>query len=137
MLFGEAVAKKFKDAAYDIQKAGNCMALQQPTACVLHLMRVMEVALRVLGKKLKVKISPKATIGQILNDIDPKIKAMPETTEAQKRKRERWAEARTNLFHVKQAWRNKSAHGKERYTRPHAHEIFAAVKVFAAHLATL
>jgi hypothetical protein len=136
-LFGADVATKLKDATYDVKNAGNCLALQQPTACVLHLQRAMESALRQMGSKLKVKINPKDTWGAILNNIDPKIKAMPEKTEIQKRKRERWAEARANLFHVKQAWRDNSMHGKQRYDRPHAYSIFMAVRAFMTHLASL
>jgi hypothetical protein len=135
--FGPQVAKKFKDAAYDIENAGNCLALQQPTACVFHLMRAMEVSLRTLGKRLKVRIGPKDTLGKILNDISPKLNAMPDRTENQKRKKERWAEARANLFHVKQAWRDNSMHGKKIYDREHAYAIFRAVSTFMTHLASL
>jgi hypothetical protein len=136
-LFGPQAAGKFKDAAYDIENAGNCLALQQPTACVFHLMRAMEVALRTLGRRLRVTIGPKDTLGKILNDIAPKINAMPDKTETQKRKKERWAEARANLFHVKQAWRDNSMHGKQVYTRQHAYDIFVAVRTFMTHLASL
>ena len=136
-LFGPQVAKKFKAAAYDIEHAGNCLALQQPTACVFHLMRAMEVALRALGARLKHKVGPKDTLGKILNDISPKLNAMPDKTETQKRKKERWAEARANLFHVKQAWRDNSMHGKQIYDREHAYAIFRAVSTFMTHLASL
>jgi len=136
-LFGIAASKKFRKASYDIKNAGNCLALQQPTASVLHLNRALEVTLRHLGRRLKVPIRPKDTFGKILNNIDPKINAMPEKTEAQKRRRERWAEARANLFHVKQAWRDNSMHPKTSYSRQHAYDIFVAVRTFIAHLATL
>lgn len=136
-LFGQQAANKFKDAAYDIENAGNCLALQQPTACVLHLMRAMEVALRTLGAHRKLKIGPKDTLGKILGDIAPKINAMPDKTEIQKRKKEQWAEARANLFHVKQAWRDNSMLGKQTDTRQHAYDIFVAVRTFMVHLASL
>ncbi len=134
-LFGPQASKKFKKASYDIENAGNCLALQQPTACVLHLVRAMEAILRQMGQKLHVTINPKDTWGQILNHIDPQIRTMPERTESQKRKREQWAEARANLAHVKQAWRDNSMHGKQSYTRQHAYDIFVAVRTFIAHLA--
>jgi hypothetical protein len=62
---------------------------------------------------------------------------MPDKTEAKKRKKERWAEARANLFHVKQAWRDNSMHGKQVYDREHAYAIFRAVGTFMTHLASL
>lgn len=135
--FGEVVARKFRDCAFDIMSAGNCLALGQPTACVLHLGRVMEVALRGLGKRLHITTGPRDTIGSVLNNMTPKISAMPEETVRQKAKKERWAEARVNLFHVKQAWRDNSMHGRRSYSEPHAQDIFSAIRVFMAHLATL
>jgi hypothetical protein len=63
-LFGPQVAKKFKDAAYDIEHAGNCLALQQPTACVFHLMRAMEVALRLLAHALSTRSARKIRLGR-------------------------------------------------------------------------
>jgi hypothetical protein len=136
-LFGDVVAKKFKAGALDIENAGKCLAVGQGTACVMHLDRAMEVALRHLAKRLRVPIGPKDTWGGILNKMSPLIGKMPETTQKQKTKRDRWSEARTHLFHVKEAWRDRPMHGKETYSPARAKEIFEAVKVFMAHLATL
>lgn len=41
--FGTVVAEKFPGAAYDVEEAAKCLALSRSTACVFHLMRVMEV----------------------------------------------------------------------------------------------
>jgi hypothetical protein len=51
--FGDQVAKKFKHARDDIERAGNCLALGESTACVLHLNRAMEIVIRALARKLK------------------------------------------------------------------------------------
>jgi hypothetical protein len=51
-LFGSRVAEKFPMAEYDIEEAGKCLALQRPTACVMHLMRVLEIGLQSLAKEL-------------------------------------------------------------------------------------
>lgn len=37
---------KFSDAIYDIEEASKCIALHRSTACVFHLMRVMEHGLK-------------------------------------------------------------------------------------------
>ncbi|HWN42015.1 MAG TPA: hypothetical protein VNW71_07310, partial [Thermoanaerobaculia bacterium] len=50
--FGEGVAAAFPSAVIDIEEAGKCYALSRYTACVFHLMRVMESALRVLASTL-------------------------------------------------------------------------------------
>jgi hypothetical protein len=136
-LFGEVVAKKFKNAPDDIESAGNCLALQQPTACVFHLMRAMEVAVRQLGKRLKVTITPQTTWRQMTNLMDHKIKAMAEATTVQKRKKNRWEESRANLHHIGSVWRNNTMHPATSYTRSQAHDIMSAVQVFMTGLCDL
>jgi hypothetical protein len=51
-LFGPEVAQHFPSTIIDIEEAGNCLGLSRGTACVFHLMRVMEVGLRVLARTL-------------------------------------------------------------------------------------
>ena len=137
-LFGEAVAKKFPAANNDIEWAGNCVALGQPTACVLHLNRVMEIALRRIAGKLKgVTVGPKDTMGDVLRNMAAPIRDMPAQTNAQKRKKERWAECVLNLSHVKTAWRDPGAHGRQSYDDRQALDIMERVKGFMQQLATL
>jgi hypothetical protein len=136
-LFGSSVAKKFRAAANDIEHAGNCLALGESTACVLHLVRAMEAAVRELGKRLKITINPKDTWGMILNNMDQAIQNLPEKTEQQKRKKSQWAECRVNLYHVKMAWRDDSMHGKVTYDERQAREILERVRAFMQQLATL
>jgi hypothetical protein len=45
-LFGIKVFDNLSDANYDIEEAGKCFALGRNTACVMHLMRALEVALK-------------------------------------------------------------------------------------------
>lgn len=134
--FGRKVASKFPKAAEDIEEAAKCLALQRPTASVFHLMRAMEVIVQRLGKKLGVQNIDKEW-GKILSDIGKAVEAMPKTTSAELKKRNRWSEAHTQLYHVKQAWRNDTMHPKQTYTREQAHEVFNATRVFASHLAGL
>jgi hypothetical protein len=136
-LFGETVAKKFPAAGNDIEWAGNCLALGQPTACVLHLNRAMEIAIHRLAKKLHLQPNAKDNMGSLLGNMTDPIKNMPDKTEAQKRKKEKWAECRTNLYHVKMAWRDPSSHGKQSYDDKQARDILERVKGFMQQLATL
>lgn len=136
-LFGHEVAKKFKTAVSDIENAGNCVALEQGTACVFHLMRAMEVAVRQLSKRLKVTITPQTTWRQMTNLMDDKIKKMPERTEHLKRKKNDWEAARTNLHHVGSVWRNNTMHPASSYTPSQAADVLRAVHVFMTALADL
>ena len=136
-LFGPAVAKKFKAATADIENAGNCLAVGQATACVFHLMRAMEIAVRQLGKRLKVTITPQTTWRQMTGNMDPKIKAMPEATERQKKKKNDWEAARSNLHHVGSVWRNNTMHPAASYTQSQARDVINAVRVFMNGLCAL
>ncbi len=136
-LFGDEVAKKFKNASSDIKNAGNCLALQQPTACVFHLMRAMEVAVRVLSKRLGVTIAPQTPWRKMTGDMDTKICAKPDSTDKQKRKKNDWEAARANLHHVGSVWRNNTMHPAASYTRGQARDVFDATRVFMVSLCDL
>lgn len=136
-LFGPAVAKKFPATRDDVESAGNCMALGEPTACVLHLNRVMEIAIHRLAVRLHITPDAKDNMGSMLGKMTDPIKNLPDKTEAQKRRKEKWAECRTNLYHVKMAWRDPSSHGKQSYDEKQAADICRGVQDFMQQLATL
>lgn len=56
--WGEAVYNNFPSARLDIQNAARCIILGQATAGVFHLMRVMEVGLKVLGREAGIPYAP-------------------------------------------------------------------------------
>ena len=136
-LFGVFVAKKFRQASADLEHAGNCLALGESTACVLHLVRAMERILKVVSRKLKVVINPRDTWGMILNNMDGKIQKLPETNVRLKRKKAMWSECCANLYHLKQAWRDEAAHTNRFYDEREARQILEAFRVFMGQLATL
>lgn len=135
--FGEEFWRKFPGARDDLEHAGNCLALGEGTACVLHLMRMFEVVIRHLGDRLNVTINPRDTWGSVLNTIDRPIQAMPESTEEEKRKKDRWSECRNYLWHVKRAHRDDSMHGKRAYSPVEAKQVLDATKEFCLYLITL
>lgn len=71
-LFGKDVGEKFHDAYNDIQSAGRCYAVREPTATVFHLMRAMEQAVKSLAIGLGMTNVDKEW-GKLLSDIDAKI----------------------------------------------------------------
>lgn len=70
--FGPAVAHSFPSAEFDIQEAAKCLAFDRATASVMHLMRVMELGLRVLAKHYGVEAD--ASWNKTLNQIEAKIR---------------------------------------------------------------
>lgn len=55
-LFGDGVRKAFPSVEKDLKEAGDCLALDLHTAAVFHLMRVTELGVKALARKLRVPI---------------------------------------------------------------------------------
>jgi hypothetical protein len=53
-LFGSEVVVKFPSTAYEIDEAAKCLALSRGTACVFHLMRLMEISVRAVARCLNI-----------------------------------------------------------------------------------
>jgi hypothetical protein len=121
----------------EIESAHRCYSVGADTACVFHLMRAMETAVRKLSRRLRVTITPQTTWRQMTGSMDSKIKAMPEKTFRQKDKKNDWEEARANLHHVGSVWRNKTMHPAKSYTPSQAKEILQATRVFMISLCAL
>lgn len=137
LIFPGAASSKFKAAMPEIEKAGNCVALQQPDACIFHISRALEVVVRQLGRRLKVTITPQSTWRQITGAMDGKIKGMPEKNDRQKHKKMEWESARANLHHLGSIWRNKTMHPAASYSRGQAREIYDAARVVMTDLCRL
>lgn len=133
-LFGLQVPEKFPLAIRDIEHAGNCLAFGEGTACVYHLMRVMEVGLKALAKALGVPYAP--SWESYLRQINDKISVK------YKKKGIRWKrdepffkEIAGDLFTIKVAWRNPTMHIVRSYGVVEAEEIYKAVRSFMCRLA--
>lgn len=138
-IFGEAVAKAFPSATYDIAEAGICLALARGSACVFHLMRVLEIGLTALGAKFGVSLAHTnwaPAIEEIERKIremhkDPTWKALPDC----KQQQEFYAQAASHFAILKDAWRNYTMHVRGFYTEEQAERIFENVKGFMQKLA--
>lgn len=137
-LFGSLVARKFRESVEDLQSAGNCLALQQSTACVFHLMRVLESAVQQLGRLLGIKLEPKReTWFEICNRASTAVTNRPAKTKPQATKNAALGAAVAHLQTVRLAWRNEVMHPKQSYTRDEAQDVFNATRIFMTDLAKL
>lgn len=132
-LFGKAVNAKFPSIRYDMVEAGNCLAMGRGTACVFHLMRIMEVAVQEFGKKLGVNLSTVKNWHNILDEINKAIKALPSKASGTVE----MSQASANLYAVKLAWRNEVMHPNDKYTPEEAKNVLRQVKLFMEQLATI
>jgi hypothetical protein len=138
-LFGNVVAKAFPSTTYDVAQAGICLAVGLGTACVFHLMRVLEISLGVLGTRFGMSLAHTnwgPAIEQIESKIrdmhkDPVWKALPDC----KGQQEFYAQAASHFGVLKDAWRNYTMHSRGKYTEHEAEQILSTVKSFVCKLA--
>lgn len=131
--FSEKVNERFPSAIDDIEGAAKCLALDQGTACVLHLMRVMEVGLKTLAAPLGVPYAPswESYLTQIARNI-----AIPHGKKPPKWKKHEpfFRDVSGDLVNVKQAFRNPTMHVGRKYSPDEAEDIFRAVRAFMQRL---
>lgn len=139
-LFGPEVEKKFGKASGDIEEAGKCLAVGRYTACVFHLMRIMERGVQFLGTKMQVPLAGEKEWGTILNLVNGKLNQMTNAatgrlTPTKKARRDKYAAAVVHLTNVKNAWRNRVMHPKDSYLEEEAEEVFRFVRTYIRYLA--
>jgi len=134
-----SVNERFSDAIYDMQEAANCLALGRATACVFHLMRVLEVGLSALANELKIPWPSHNDWQGVINAIEGKIKEIEKGSgtlpKDWREKRQFYADAATQFTHFKDGWRNYAMHFHAVYDEPKAKLIFASVREFMRVLA--
>lgn len=134
-LFGEPVVQAFPTAKEDIDEAGKCLAFDRGTACVFHLMRVLEAGLYAIAGALEVQdIEP--NWANAIDQIDKKIRGLPRKTPQEKVDLAFYSDASAYLFNVKEPWRNRSVHSGQMYTEEKAQQIFESVRGFIQVLST-
>lgn len=129
--FGEGVDSIFPEIIPEISEAAKCRALARWTACVMHLMRILEIGLERLAEHCGINDS--LNWNDTLNRIESSLRKVRRTTDGVEE--EQWAaEAGTHLRFLKNAYRNHAMHPRERYDEERAVEIFDNTRSFMRHL---
>lgn len=141
--FGPEVSDAFPSASYDLREAGNCYALSRYTACVFHLMRVLECGLQAVSRATDIT-DPRPNWDPVVKRLDKLLKM--DTDHLKKNPTDRVAEVHDNRdfyagvsshFHaIKLAWRNRVMHIERSYSEEDAKEIMNASKGLMRQLAT-
>jgi hypothetical protein len=134
--FGEDVSRAFPSSTLEIWDAGNCLALDQNTAAVCHLMRALEPALVAFGREFGVDF--KDHWNSALDKIETAVRDREnnKTRPNWDDEKDFYIDAVTHFFHIKNAWRNYSMHLRLRYDRDRALEVYSDTKRFMQKLAT-
>jgi hypothetical protein len=137
-LMGAVVDEKFLSARHEIQEAGKCLALARSTACVFHLMRVLEAAIDVI--EADIQINPDSpTWNAYLNGFTKHaLRKYPDDgSEINREWRAFYFGVEGHLRAIKNMWRNETMHNIARvYSEEQAKDIFNLVAAFMRHLAT-
>jgi hypothetical protein len=134
--FSRAVRENFPSAVEDMDEASQCFALNRYTACVFHLMRIMEAGLNVMAKSLNLEVAK--NWHRALTDIEREINfwnTTPRPFPAWKAIEPSYAEAATHFRWVKDAWRNYTMHIVAHYSDNKTTQIFSNVSSFMSDLA--
>jgi hypothetical protein len=136
-LFGSAVSDHFPTVDEEVAEAGKCLALRRGTACVMHLMRTLEVGLHSLAGEMGVPFENK-NWNTIIDQVEKQIREMSSVTHGAEWKKDQqfYSEAAVHFRLLKDAWRNHAMHVHERYSEERAEAIFNSVRSFMQHLAT-
>ena len=144
-LFGPEVdARADDDLRDEIRAAGRCLAYDEWTAAVFHLMRVLERGLRDISKRLKLKFPRKPIDYQdwegILQAIETKIQQLKnpqgKPLTGRGRARVEYLSDAVSQFRIfKDAWRNYVSHSRGFYGETEAFKVFRAVEHFMQALA--
>jgi hypothetical protein len=133
-LFGPKVDEAFSSSGPEIRDAGNCLALEQDTACVMHLMRALETPLASLAKVFGVP-SDRDSWNKILEQIQCRVNDMGPSHGADWKKQKEWySEACAYFMHFKNAWRNHAMHNRSRYNESEARRILEHTRSFMQYL---
>jgi hypothetical protein len=133
-IWGKESQDRFPELIEDIAEANNCFALERQTACVFHLMRVMERAVKKMADQLRlpIKLNSDKEWQRVINDIRGQLQILyPKHADADRIKYEA---ALGHLETVKIAWRNPTMHPKATYTEEEAKAILNAVEIFVKDL---
>ena len=141
-VFGAVVAARFPDANPDIAAAARCLALDEWTAAVFHLMRVLEHGLRDLADRVGHTFPTPVEYQQweaIIVNIEAAIRrtvaALPKGTSQKADDAEFYSKAASQFWHFKDAWRNHVSHARKNYDPREARAVYDSVRAFMQALA--
>ncbi|MCY4642412.1 MAG: hypothetical protein OXC41_06920 [Gammaproteobacteria bacterium] len=128
-VFAQKVRDIFTDTKYDLEEAVQCLGFSRYTACVFHLMRAMEQAVRRIGDELEFTVQDEdghyLTWGKMIGNMEARLKDIKKTD---METHDKWQDLVPLLYCVKKAWRNTTMHPDKVYSKVKAEKVFTAVK---------
>jgi hypothetical protein len=126
-LFGKEILLRFPSIVSEVEEAGKCYAFGRNTACVFHLMRVMEAGLKAVARSLNIEPSVNRSWDAMLRKFDEQIKNEHDMTDF-------YNGLKARLYAVKDAWRNPTMHIEKIYGSDEALDIMQNVNSFMRYI---
>jgi hypothetical protein len=138
--FGPEVAERFAEANYDIAAGSRCLALDEWTASVFHMMRVLEKGLHWLAAEIGVEMKPTVELSNwknVIGNVEKQIRDFEQAprSKTKSQKNQFYCELATNFYYFKEAWRNHVSHSRAIYDERQAKEVWNHVRSFMRRLA--
>lgn len=138
-LLGELSSASFPSIWYDCEEAAKCLCLGRATASVFHSMRMLEVAVKALARRLEIIDPVKSSqrnwgmmlnsIKQRIDELCPSASRMPESEGA-------FLESvYVSLDAIKNPWRNATMHVENVYTEEEARHILTCSSLLIGKMA--
>lgn len=125
--FGAEVKNAFPSSTFHIEEAQKCMAIGRYTASAYHLCLPLELVVRALSVEVNIKYSENWK--SFLDAVDSHIKS--NLINAQKPNNLQFISAISlHLRLLKDAYRNETMHGADKYTEEEARNIYQIMKQF-------
>jgi hypothetical protein len=135
--FGSDVLSHFPSTAFDVGEACECFLVDRSTACVYHLMCVLQIGLTALAHRFNIP-SDHTNWHNMIELIEKEIRNMPNAQNRLpewKNDMEFYSQAAVHFMFVKDAWRNHVAHARVKYGDEDATKILENVRGFMRTLA--
>lgn len=136
--FGHAVAVAFPSTSGDAREANKSLAVGRSTACVFHLMRVLELGLTAFANRFNVS-SSHTNWHNVIEGIEKAVRNIatdPARPPDWRDQQEFFSQAASHFMVIKDAWRNYTAHARGNYTDEEAASLLGNVSAFMQKLAT-
>ena len=134
----EGFSAHFPNAAFEVEEASKCIALGRYTAAVFHAMRMLEIGIRALAKRLSIPDPTKAAEknwGSILGSIKTRIdEVWPRQSRFPNSEGAAFEALHATLDAVRNPWRNATMHVETIYAPHEALHILRCAAYFMRRL---
>jgi len=134
-LYGDVVSDAFPSTDCELEEETKCYAVGRFTAAVFHLMRVADIGLCAFARSIHADPANKSwetVLKRMQDKLDENSAAKPPDWKSTE---QYYSDLMAHFRSIKNAWRNYTMHGSERYSKDKAEEVFVNVRALMRGLA--